>query len=136
MRPPPLAEEYGVLVTWTNGAHTPQTVPYLFVDRRPVGGIASIRAFSSSGVLKLNNPWSVGESRGEKGKESMSTLRRVLVRLGSVGTLLGAGGVFFVSGLARKTTTDLDEEVRAAFEAWARSGSEVASSALRSADQD
>jgi hypothetical protein len=97
-------------------------VPYLFVDRRPVGGFASIRAFDSSGVLKLNNPWSVGESRGEKGKESMSTL-------------LGAD-VSFVSGLPRKTTSDLDEELRAAFEAWAQSGSEVASSTLRSADQD
>ena len=75
------------------------------------------------------------ESRGEKGKESMSTLRRLLARLGSVGTLLGAGGEFFVSALPRKTTSDLDEELRAAFEAWARSGSEVASSTLRSADR-
>ena len=66
----------------------------------------------------------------------MSTLRRLLARLGSVGTLLGAGGEFFVSGLGRKTTSDLDEELRAAFEAWAQSGSEVASSTLRSADQD
>ena len=65
----------------------------------------------------------------------MSTLRRLLVRLGTVGTLLDAG-VFFVSGLPRKTTNDLDEELRAAFEAWARSGSEVASSTLRSADHD
>ena len=72
---------------------------------------------------------------GEKGKESMSTLHRVLVRLGTVGTLLGAG-VSLVSGLPRKTTSDLDEELRAAFEAWARSGSEVAPSTLRSADQD
>ena len=110
-------------------------MPYLFVDRRPVGGIASIRAFSSSGVLKLNNPWSVGESRGEKGKESMSTLRRFLARLGTVGTLL-VTNVSFVSGSPPKTTSDLDEELRAAFEAWARSGSEVASSTLRSADQD
>ena len=110
-------------------------MPYLFVDRPPVGGFASIRAFDSSGVLKLNNPWSVGESRGEKGKESMSTLRRLLVRLGTVGTLLGAG-VSFVSGSPPKTTSDLDEELRAAFEAWAQSGSGVASSTLRSADQD
>jgi hypothetical protein len=67
----------------------------------------------------------------------MSTLRRLLARLGSVGTLLGAGGEFFVSGLGRKSTSDLDEELRAAFEAWARSsGSEVASSTLRSADHD
>ena len=66
----------------------------------------------------------------------MSTLRRLLAHLGSVGTLLGEGGEFFVSGLGRKTTSDLDEELRAAFEAWARSGSEVASSTLRSADQD
>ena len=65
----------------------------------------------------------------------MSTLRRLLVRLGTVGTLLGAG-VFSASGFPRKTTNDLDEEVRAAFEAWARSGSEDASSTLRSADQD
>jgi hypothetical protein len=66
----------------------------------------------------------------------MSTLRRLLARLATVGTLLGAGGVFFVSGLPPKTTSDQDEELRAAFEAWAQSGSEVASSALRSADQD
>jgi hypothetical protein len=66
----------------------------------------------------------------------MSTIRRLLGRRGTVGTLLGAG-VSFVSGLPRsKTTSDLDEELRAAFEAWARSGSEVASSTLRSADQD
>ena len=65
----------------------------------------------------------------------MSTLHRVLVRLGTVGTLLGAG-VSLVSGLPRKSTSDLDEELRAAFEAWARSGSEVASSTLRSADHD
>jgi hypothetical protein len=73
--------------------------------------------------------------KGEKGKESMSTLHRVLVRLGTVGTLLGAG-VSLVSGLPRKSTSDLDEELRAAFEAWARSGSEAASSTLRSAGQD
>jgi hypothetical protein len=30
---------------------------------------------------------------------------------------------FFVPGLPRKTTSDLDEELRAAFEAWAHSGS-------------
>jgi hypothetical protein len=67
----------------------------------------------------------------------MSTLRRLLARLGSVGTLLGAGGEFLVSGLPPKTTSDLDEELRAAFEAWARSGgSEVASSTLSSAEQD
>ena len=65
----------------------------------------------------------------------MSTLRRLLVRLGTVGTLLGAG-VFSASGFPRKTTNDLDEELRAAFEAWACSGSEDASSTLRSADQD
>jgi hypothetical protein len=74
--------------------------------------------------------------KGEKGKESMSTLGRLLARLGSVSTLLGAEGVSLVSGLGRKTTSDLDEELRAAFEAWARSGSEVASSTLGSADQD
>jgi hypothetical protein len=65
----------------------------------------------------------------------MSTLRRLLVRLGTVGTILGAD-VSFGSGFPRKTTNDLDEELRAAFEAWARSGSEDASSTLRSADQD
>ena len=75
--------------------------------------------------------------KGEKGKESMSTIRRLLARLGSVGTLLGAGGVSLVSGLPPKSTNDLDEELRAAFEAWARSsGSEVKSSTLRSAGQD
>jgi hypothetical protein len=74
--------------------------------------------------------------KGEKGKESMSTLRRLCVRLGTVGTLLGAD-VFFVSGLPRKrSTSDLDEELHAAFEAWASSGCEVASSTLRSAYQD
>ncbi len=85
-------------------------------------------------IDKTKNPWSVGESR-EKGMESMSTLRQLLVRLGTVGTHLGAG-VSFVPGLPPKTTSDLDEEVRAAFEAWARSGSEVAASTLRCADQD
>ena len=65
----------------------------------------------------------------------MSTLRRLLVRLGTVGTLLGAG-VFSASGFPGKTTNDLDEELRAAFEAWACSGSEVADSTLRSVDQD
>ena len=65
----------------------------------------------------------------------MSTRRRLLVRLGTVGILLGAG-VSFVSGLPRKSTRDLDEELRAAFKAWARSGSEVAFSTLRSAGQD
>ena len=87
--------------------------------------------------LKTNNPWSVGESRERKGRNLLSTLlRRLLGRLRSVGTLPGTGGVSFVSGLPRKTTSDLDEELRAAFEAWAGSGSEVASSTLRSADQD
>jgi hypothetical protein len=52
----------------------------------------------------------------------MSTRRRLLVRLATVGILLGAG-VSFVSGLPRKTTSDPNEELRAAFEAWARSGS-------------
>jgi hypothetical protein len=65
----------------------------------------------------------------------MSTLHRFLAGLGTVGSLLGAS-VSFVSGSPRKTTSDLDEELRAAFEAWARSGSEVASSTLRSADRD
>ena len=65
----------------------------------------------------------------------MSTLSRLLARLGTVGTFFGAS-VTFVSGSPRKTTSDLDEELRAAFEAWASSGSEVASSTLRSADQD
>jgi hypothetical protein len=83
-------------------------------------------------IDKLDNPWSVGESR-EKGKESMSALRRLLARLGTVGTHLGAG-VSFVPGSPPKTTSDLDEELRAAFEAWAQSGSEVASSTLRCAD--
>jgi hypothetical protein len=45
--------------------------------------------------------------------------------------------VSFVSGLGRKSSSDLDEELRAAFEAWARSsGSEVASSTLGYSDQD
>jgi len=74
--------------------------------------------------------------KGEKGKESMSPIRRLLVRLGSVGTLLGAGGVSLVSGSPPKSTRYPDEELRAAFEAWARSGSEVTSSTLRSAGQD
>jgi hypothetical protein len=82
---------------------------------------------------ETNNLWSIGESRGEKGKESMSTLHRLLARLGTVGTLLGAS-VSFVSGSPPKSTSDLDEELRAAFEAWARSGSEVTRSTLRSAD--
>ena len=65
----------------------------------------------------------------------MRTLRRLLASLGTVGTLLGAG-VSLVSGSPRKTTSDLDEELSTAFQAWARSGSEVESNALRSADQD
>ena len=40
----------------------------------------------------------------------------------TVAALLGVDA-FFESGLPRKTTSDLDEELRAAFEAWARSGS-------------
>jgi hypothetical protein len=64
----------------------------------------------------------------------MSTRRRLLVRLGTVGILLDAS-VSFLSGLPPKTTNDLDEELRTAFEAWARSGSEDASSALTSAGQ-
>lgn len=73
--------------------------------------------------------------KGKKGKESMSTLRLLLVRLGTVGTLLGAG-VSLVSGLLHKSSSDPDEELRAAFEAWARSSSEVASSTLRSSHHD
>jgi hypothetical protein len=63
----------------------------------------------------------------------MSTCR-LLVRLRTVGTLLNAS-VSFVSGSPRKTTSDLDKELRAAFEAWARSGSELAPSKLGSADE-
>ena len=62
----------------------------------------------------------------------MHTLRRPLAGLRIVGALLGASASF-VSGSPRKTTGDLDEELRVAFEAWARSGSEVASSTLCSA---
>jgi hypothetical protein len=40
----------------------------------------------------------------------------------TVAARLGADA-FFVPGLPRKTTSDLDEELRAAFEAWAHSGS-------------
>jgi hypothetical protein len=65
----------------------------------------------------------------------MSTIRRLVVGLRTVGILLGAG-VFLGSGLAPKTKSDLDEELRAAFQAWASSGSEVGSSTLRSANQD
>jgi hypothetical protein len=55
----------------------------------------------------------------------MRTVRRLLVSLATV-----------VSGSPRKTASDLDEELRAAFEAWARSGSELAPSKLGSADED
>ena len=65
----------------------------------------------------------------------MRTLRRLLACIGTVGTLLGAS-VSIVSGSPRKTTSDLDEELRAACEAWARSGCEGASSTLRSADKN
>jgi hypothetical protein len=65
----------------------------------------------------------------------MSPLRRLLASLETVSTLLGAS-VSFVFESPRKTTSDLDEELCAAFKAWARSGSEVAPSRLRSADQD
>jgi hypothetical protein len=47
----------------------------------------------------------------------MATNHHFLARLGAV-ALLGAG-MFFVSGLRpKKTSSDLDEELRAAFEAW------------------
>jgi hypothetical protein len=52
----------------------------------------------------------------------MSTLGRLRARLETVGTLLGAS-VSFVSGSPPKTTSDPDEELRAAFDAWAHSGS-------------
>jgi hypothetical protein len=65
----------------------------------------------------------------------MRTLRRLLVSLGTVGTLLVAS-VSFVSVSPRKTTSDLDEELRATFEAWARSCSELAPSTLGSEDED
>jgi hypothetical protein len=65
----------------------------------------------------------------------MSTLGRLLARLGTVGTPLDADAED-TSGLPPKTTNDLNEDLRAAFETWARSGSEVACSTLRSADHD
>jgi glutaredoxin len=40
----------GILKHLTHSTYR-QTVPYLFVDHRPVGGFAEIRAFDSSGVL-------------------------------------------------------------------------------------
>ena len=40
----------GILKHLTRSTYR-QTVPYLFVDHRPVGGFAKIRAFDSSGVL-------------------------------------------------------------------------------------
>jgi glutaredoxin len=36
----------------THGGAYRQTVPYLFVDGRPVGGLAEIRALSGSGILE------------------------------------------------------------------------------------
>ena len=65
----------------------------------------------------------------------MSTLRSLLARLETASSLLGAS-VSLVSGSPPKTPSDVDEELRAAFEAWARSGSEVTCSTLRSSDQD
>jgi hypothetical protein len=44
-----------------------------------------------------------------------------LVRLGAVATFVGAV-VFFVSSLLRPTASDPNENLRAAFEAWARCG--------------
>jgi hypothetical protein len=46
---------------------------------------------------------------------------RYLVRLGAAATLVGAA-VFFVSGLVRPTASDPNENLLAAFEAWARCG--------------
>jgi hypothetical protein len=46
---------------------------------------------------------------------------RYLVRLGAAATLVGAV-VFFVSGLVRPTASDPNENLLAAFEAWARCG--------------
>jgi hypothetical protein len=64
----------------------------------------------------------------------MSINHHLLGYLGTVAALHGVD-VFFVSGLPRKkSTSDLDEELRAAFEAWARSGSEIEFSTLRSAE--
>jgi glutaredoxin len=40
----------GILKHLTHSTYR-QTVPYLFIDHRPVGGSAYIRAFDSSGVL-------------------------------------------------------------------------------------
>jgi hypothetical protein len=86
-------------------------------------------------TYKTKKPPECRRKQGEKGKEPMSTLRRLLVCIEIVDTLLSAG-VSFVSGLPRKTTIDPDKELRDALKAWARSGREVASSTLRSADQD
>jgi glutaredoxin len=36
----------------THGSTYRQVVPYLFVDERPVGGLAEIRALDGSGVLE------------------------------------------------------------------------------------
>ena len=43
---------WGVRKRLTHGSTYRQVVPYLFVDERPVGGLAEIRALDGSGVLE------------------------------------------------------------------------------------
>jgi glutaredoxin len=43
---------WGVRKRLTYGSTYRQVVPYLFVDERPVGGLAEIRALDGSGVLE------------------------------------------------------------------------------------
>jgi hypothetical protein len=51
----------------------------------------------------------------------MGTNRYLLVCLGAAATLVGAV-MFFVSGLVRPSASDPNENLLAAFEAWARCG--------------
>jgi hypothetical protein len=45
-------EEYGVIRYVDELSTYRQTAPHLYVDRGPVGGFVSFRAFERSGVLK------------------------------------------------------------------------------------
>jgi glutaredoxin len=40
------------LCSWLAHFSGRETLPYVFVDRRPVGGFAEVRAFDGSGVLE------------------------------------------------------------------------------------
>ncbi len=46
------SEEPGVLAKLSEAAHHEIAPPYVFVDRRPVGGMGTVRALAGSGQLE------------------------------------------------------------------------------------